>query len=69
MSEEYTYKIGNQVFIVTPVYKDDGAVETVKDILLKLMRLEAEGILYCGDGQRYNIGGNTDCLTAGRRSM
>ena len=36
--EEYTYRIENRVFIVTPVYKEKG--EPLRDILLKLMRAD-----------------------------
>ena len=68
MPEQYTYQVGKIHFIVTPVYKDKRAGETMADILLKLMCAEAEGILYRDSGQRYHISGNTDCLTAGRRS-
>ena len=68
MPEQYTYQVGKINFIVTPVYKDKRAGETMADILLKLMYAEAEGILYRNSGQRYHISGNTDCLTARRRS-
>ena len=68
MPEQYTYQVGKINFIVTPVYKDKRTGETMADILLKLMYAEAEGILYRNSGQRYHISGNTDCLTAGRRS-
>lgn len=67
-TEQYTYQIGNISFIVSPVYPENPSGETVSDILLKLMCAEAEGILYRDSGQRYHISGNTDCLTAGRRS-
>ena len=38
--EEYTYRIENRVFIVTPVYKEKG--EPLRDILLKLMLADIE---------------------------
>ena len=68
MPEEYIYQVGKINFIVSPVYPENPSGETVSDILLKLMCAEAEGILYRDSGQRYHISGNTDCLTAGRRS-
>ena len=68
ITEQYTYQIGNISFIVSPVYPENPSGETVSDILLKLMCAEAEGILYRDSGQRYHISGNTDCLTAGKRS-
>lgn len=38
--EEYTYHIENRVFIVTPVYKENG--EPLRDILLKMMLADIE---------------------------
>lgn len=38
--EEYTYQIENRVFIVNPVYKENG--EPLRDILLKLMLADIE---------------------------
>ncbi len=38
--EEYTYQIENRLFIVTPVYKEQG--EPLWDILLKLMLADIE---------------------------
>ena len=65
MPEQYTYQVGKINFIVTPVYKDKRAGETMTDILLKLMLadLERGDILNNGGGRRYNRLGNTDCLT------
>lgn len=40
--EQYTYRIGKITFIVTPVYKDKKPGETIRDILLKLMRADIE---------------------------
>lgn len=40
--EQYTYRIGEITFIVTPVYKDKKPGETIRDILLKLMRADIE---------------------------
>jgi len=38
-SKSHEYNLDNRVFIVTPVYRDNG--ENTKDILAKLMREEA----------------------------
>ena len=38
--EEYTYQIGKIIFVITPVYKDEG--ESMRDILLKLMLADLE---------------------------
>lgn len=40
--EEYTYQVGKIIFIVTPVYKDEG--EPMRDILLKLMLADLEPV-------------------------
>ncbi len=40
--EQYTYRVGKITFIVTPVYKDKKPGETIRDILLKLMRADIE---------------------------
>lgn len=37
---EYSYQIGKITFVVTPVHKESG--ESMKDILLKLMRADLE---------------------------
>ncbi len=38
--KEYSYQVDKITFIVTPVYKESG--ETIKDILLRLMRADLE---------------------------
>ena len=54
MPEEYIYQVGKINFIVTPVYKDKRAGETMADILLKLMLCGGRSdILYRNSGQRY----------------
>ena len=65
MPEQYTYQVGKINFIVTPVYKDKRAGETMADILLKLMLADLENgdILNTDGNRRYNILGNTDCPT------
>ena len=65
MPEQYTYQVGKINFIVTPVYKDKGSGETMKDILLKLMLadLESGDILNTDGSRRYTILGKTDCPT------
>ena len=67
MPEQYTYRVEKINFIVTPVYKDKGSGETMKDILLKLMLADMESgdILNTGGNRRYNILGNTDRPTPG----
>lgn len=40
--EQYAYRIGKITFIVTPVYTDKKPGETIRDILLKLMRADIE---------------------------
>ena len=65
MPEEYIYQVGKITFIVTPVYKDKRAGETMADILLKLMLADLENgdILNTSGSRGYNILGNTDCPT------
>ena len=41
-TEQYTYQVGKITFIVTPVYTDKKSGETIKDILLKLMKADIE---------------------------
>ena len=38
--ESHEYNLENRIFIVTPVYRDNG--ENTKNILIKLMREEAQ---------------------------
>lgn len=40
--EQYAYQVGKITFIVTPVYTDKKPGETIRDILLKLMRADIE---------------------------
>ena len=40
-TQNYTYKVGNIVFIVTPVYRTEQG-ETMSDILLRLMKADLE---------------------------
>lgn len=40
VKEQYTYQVGKITFIVTPVYKDKKPGETIREILLKLMRAD-----------------------------
>lgn len=41
-TEQYSYQVGKITFIVKPVYKDKEHGETVKDILIKLMKAEMD---------------------------
>jgi len=41
-TEQYTYQVGKITFIVRPVYKEKERGETMKDILIKLMKAELE---------------------------
>ena len=41
ISKDHNYKVGNITFIVTPVYPSERG-ETMFDILLKLMKADAE---------------------------
>ncbi len=38
--EKISYEVGKMLFIVTPVYKENG--ETIREILWKLMRADLE---------------------------
>ena len=73
MPEQYTYQVGKINFIVTPVYKDKRAGETMTDILLKLMLadLESGDILNTGGNRRYNILGATPhkCPFGGKKKI
>ena len=41
-TEQYTYQVGKITFIVKPVYKEKERGETIKDILINLMKAELE---------------------------
>ena len=43
LKEETTYRIGNRLFVVEPVFKDDSK-NTLGEILLRLMKNEFAGV-------------------------